>query len=153
MTPVDLVAAEDSIKAQFNAAWKALSPAVVASTSPVRVEWDGLDDGTKRDATKPYAAFFLKHLDAGQATFGARSGGRRFSRSGLITVQVFEPLLNRTGLSIVGKLAIIARDAFEGQSTADGIWFQNTKIKTIGNDGKGWYQVNVLATFTFDELK
>lgn len=152
-TNTDTLAADASIHKQFNDAWVALSPAVVAAVAPVRVEWDGVDDKTVRDPTKPYAAVFVKHLDGGQATFAGSDGLRKFSRVGLVTVQVFQPLLNMGGLSVVQKLAIIARDAFEGKSTTDGIWFQNVKTKTIGSDSKGWYQINVLASFTYDELK
>jgi len=152
-TNTDTFTAGDSIRKQLNDAWVALTPAVVGSTQPVRLEWDGVDTKTKRDPQKPFAAVFVKHLDGGQATFADPLGQRKFSRSGLVTVQVFQPLLNSGGLSLVQKLAIIARDAFEGKSTADGVWFQNVKLKDIGDDAKGWYQINVLASFTYDELK
>ena len=142
--------ARDEIQALFKAAWDASAPAANGGVA-VRVEWEGVSDGTQRDPAKPFAAIYVKHIPGGQATFG-RAGQRRFRRRGLVNVQVYAPLNNRVGLSLAENLAIIARDAYEGVGTSSGIWFRNTYITESGTE-KSWYRMDVFSSFEYDELK
>lgn len=142
--------ARDEILGLFNTKWTTDTPALNGG-APIRVEWPGVDAGDPPPADKPYARITLRHTTSRQATFGP-TGGRRFTRPGLITVQVFTPLSGGQGLSLAEKCAIIARDAFEGRGTASGIWFRNARIQEIGPDGT-WYQMNVLVEFVYDELR
>lgn len=153
MTSLTLSAARDSIQQTFYVPWAALSPAAAGLATPVRVEWDGVDDGTQRDPQQPYAAVFIRHLNSDQTTLAGADGTRRFTRKGVVTVQVFAPLANRGGLSLAENLATIARDAYEGVDTADGIWYQKVTTKEMGSDGRGFYQLNVIANFQYDEVK
>lgn len=143
--------AVDEILGLFKAAWDIGSPAYNSGT-PLPVEWDGQDTGSPPDLTKPCARVFVRHVGSRQITFG-ETGNRRFNRRGIVTVQVFQPISDRRGLSVVQNLAIIARDAYEGKGTATGIWFRNVRSREVGADGRGWYQYNVTAEFEYDELK
>jgi hypothetical protein len=99
-----------------------------------------------------WARVSIKHIDGRQSAFGATAGVRRYTRVGFVTVQVFAPLSEGLGLSKGQIMAIIAKDAFEGKATASGVWFRKVQIKEIGPDDS-WYQINVVAEFTYDELK
>lgn len=153
MTSLTLSEARDSIQTLFFTAWAALTPAVVGGSTPVRIVWDGVDDGTLVDAQRPYANVLIRHFDGRQATFSNPSGLRRFARTGLVTVQIYTPLLSSVGLSVAENLATIARDAFEGVSSPEGIWFTLVATKEVGPDGRGFYQFNVTAQFRYDEVK
>ncbi len=142
--------ARDEIFSMFRTYWNAQTPALNAG-QPIRVEWQGVDSQTPPPADKPWARITIRHAISQQSTFGP-SGARRFTRSGLVTVQVFTPLVAGGGLSLAEKCAIIARDAFEGRSTASGIWFRNARIQEVGRDG-AWQQMNITAEFVYDELR
>ena len=68
-------------------------------------------------------------------------------------VQIFVPLSLGEGLLLDSKLAIIARDAYEGQRTVSDIWFRNVRINEVGSSSDAWFQTNVLAEFFYEELK
>jgi hypothetical protein len=140
--------ARDEILSLFYSYWTAQTPVIHGSV--INVLWDGLDAQTPPPVDTPYARVTCRHTRSRQTTF-AEAGQRRFTRYGLISVQVFAPLLTGDGLSFSEKEAIIARDAFEGKSTAMGIWFRNARIVDIGPSGP-FYQSNVLVEFEYDEF-
>lgn len=98
----------------------------------------------------PWARVSLRHLSGRQASLAGGSGKRRYDRDGLITVQIFVP--SGEGLLEAYNLAKIVADAFEGAATASQVWFRDVRINEVGPDGS-WFQVNVVAGFTYDEIK
>lgn len=142
--------AQDEILGLFNTDWTALTPAVTGGAVP-DVDWPGQDRHAQFDPEKPWARVSLRYGPSRQITFGPVLS-RRFNRVGTVSVQVFEPLSSANDLSLGSQLAIIARDAFEGRSTASGIWFRNARITPIGADG-AWYQTNVVVEFQYDEMR
>lgn len=143
--------ARDEILGLFSTTWTAETPAVNGGKVPP-VEWPGVDSGGPPPKEDPWARITVRHGTSRQSTFGP-SGGRRFTRPGIVTVQVFTPITKGGGLSLAEKLAIIARNAFEGRGTATGIWFRNVRIQEIGQEPGGMYQMNVVAEFQYDELR
>lgn len=97
----------------------------------------------------PWARISIRHFRGAQETLGG-TGERKFSRGGLVIVQTFTAVGG--GLSEPYNVAKIAADALEGKSTSLNVWFRNVRINEIGVDGD-WFQVNVLADFTYDEMK
>ena len=97
---------------------------------------------------KTWVRLNVSHYDGYQASIGAPSANR-MRRIGLVTVQVFCPQ-GKGGLDALKK-ADLAISSFQG-ANLDGIVFYDVHMKDIGNDGSGWYQVNVLATFRYDEI-
>lgn len=142
--------ARDEILGLFKTYWDAETPGVNGSVIP-DVDWPGVGLPSVPPAAAAWARIRVKHATSRQTTFGT-TGNRRFTRPGLVSVQVFSPLDKGIGLSLAEKLAIIARDAFEGRSTATGIWFRNVRIQEIG-PSDAWYQMNVIAEFQYDELR
>lgn len=142
--------ASDAMKFLFWDYWRALTPALNGGVV-VSVRWQGVTYDGPPPVTKPYATHTIRHAKSQQITFGP-PGQRRFLRPGVIAVQVFTPLANSQGLSLAEKLAIIARDAYEGKATTGGIWFRNARINEVGPDGT-WYQQNMVVEFEYDEIK
>lgn len=147
MTPT-YESAMDEILGLFSTYWNAQTPAVNSGSVPA-VAWPGVEFTPPVNA--PWARITVKHNTSRQVTFG-EPGQRRFLRPGLVTVQVFTPVSAGGGLSLVAKLGIIARDAFEGRGTATGIWFRNARIQEVGDDGT-WHQHNVVVEFEYDEVR
>lgn len=142
--------ARDECQGLFATSWAALSPAAVGGSAP-RIEWQGVDALSPPPANLAFARHFVRHGPSRQTTFGT-SGNRRFTRVGLVTVQVYTPLANGGGLSLCEKLGIIARNTYEGVGTASGLWFRNVRLQEVGPSGPH-YQFSLTAEFQYDEQR
>lgn len=92
----------------------------------------------------------VRHNEGGQATLGEK-GYRTFERIGFVTVQIFTPL--NQGRAQSDKLAQAVIDIFEGETAGNGaIWFRRVRANEVGRDG-GWFQINVLAEFEYDQQR
>ena len=148
---VTTTVARDEIYGLFKTAWDG----DVASSS-VLVLYENVP-GEPPDAVNtatgklpPYARVSVRHFTGGQSTLSGGLGRRTFSRNGAVTVQIFTPIGD--GLALSDTLVPIARNAYEGVDTASGVWFRNVRHVEVGPTG-AWYQVNVIADFTYDEIR
>lgn len=141
--------ARDEILGLFNEYWGAQTPAVNGGQA-VDVLWPGVSSDPPL-ADKPFARISVQHSTSNQSTFG-ETGGRRFRRAGLVIVQVFAPISAGGGVALAERLAMIARDTYEGKGTPSGIWFRNAQIREIGAT-ETWLQFNVVVEFIYDEQK
>lgn len=142
--------ARDALASQFYNFWLAETPDLNDGTV-VPVFWPGVVEPEPPPQTSPWARYIVNHVTGQQATLAA-VGSRLFNRTGLVTIQIFSPINQEGGLDKLQQLAMIAKDAFEGKSTEENIWFRNVRIQEIGASGN-LYQFNVLAEFDYDELK
>ena len=142
--------ASDAMASQFWEAWKAATPDL-NDGNVIQVRWPGVAEAEPPAGNVPWARFTINHFDSAQQTL-APSPDRVFNRAGIITVQIFAPLNAEGGLLLLRQLCTIAKNAYEGISTSNGIWFRNVRIQEVGAT-KNWYQHNVLAEFTYDEIK
>lgn len=118
------------------------------SEEPV-VFWDNLDKGVKPPQDRAWFRIVVRHTNGEQTTL-QEPGSRRFSREGLVTVQIFTPAGAR-GLTLVDRLGTMATNAFEGRQ-ADGVWFRNVRLNEVGNTD-AWFQTNVIAEFYYEQTK
>lgn len=95
-----------------------------------------------------WARFNIQNFDGYQASMGS-PGSNRFRRKALVTIQIFQPE-GKAGMDALAK-ADIAADIFRGVEN-NGIRYYDVQIKEIGNDGAGWYQINVLAYLQYDRI-
>jgi hypothetical protein len=137
--------AVDEILAMFKEAWDS------ASGGPYPVQWANVGQvQAPPTTTSPWARVTFTHVTGRQATLSWETGNRRFARTGLLAVEVFVPIGegSQKGYTL-GKLVL---DAFEGEASPGGVWFRNVKMRESGVE-KGWFQVNVTAEATYDEVK
>jgi hypothetical protein len=142
--------ARDAIARIFWEAWKTNTPALNGGDVPP-VFWPGVIEPSPPPVKEAWARYTIQHFTGTQDTLGG-AGSRLFNRTGLVTIQVFIPLKKEGNLALLEQLAMVAKDAFEGNSTSEGVWFRNARIQEVGASGNV-YQFNVLAEFTYDELK
>lgn len=140
--------ARDEIQAMFWAAWNTVAVSTIVGYVP-SVTFPNVP-ADEPDPEKYWVRYNLAHDSGKQATLGA-PGNRRFSKSGLVTVQLFAPLTLGDGLGKSLALAQIVQGAYEGQHSDSGVWFQDAVIKEIGTSDS-WYQTNVQARFRYEEL-
>jgi len=137
---------EDYILLLFKTAWDSGSPSYNGG-NVIDVAWPTILYSPS--PASPWARITVQHVTSNQASLG-QPPSRKFTRTGIVTVQVFCP--HGAGDSTYATaLARIARDAYEGRET-QGIWFRKATITDVGRSG-AWYQVNASAIFEYDEHK
>lgn len=147
--PATMDQARNEINGIFNQYWISYAEPLAGYIPEVR--WGGTEIGDLPKAHKAWARVNIQHTQSDQKSLGA-PGTRRFERWGYVTAQIFTPLSEGQGLSLSEQLVIIARNAFEGNSTPSGVWFRKVTAKEIGVDGP-WWNTNVIASFCYDEIR
>ena len=134
----------DEICAIFKAAWD-------ATGYGERVKYDNISKKSlPPDGEIPWARVTLRHATSAQASLAGEVGTRRFRRTGVLTVQVFEPI--GSGLSGTTDLPKIVQESYEGVVSTGGVWFRNVRINEVGPDGD-FFQTNVVIDFEYDEIR
>lgn len=98
--------------------------------------------------TKTWVRLNISHIDGYQSSIGSPLGNR-FRRHGLINAQIFQP--QGQGSIDARKKADFIIPIFQGKQIS-GITFYDVQAREIGNDGAGWYQINVLSKFYYDVI-
>ena len=113
-------------------------------------------DDTRQDVPKAesspllsWARVLVRHVTGTQAALADFSGVRRFTKTGLVTIQLFTP--TGDGLTLSDTLTEAFEAAVRTKSTPNGVWFRNVRSIEIGNDGP-WFQTNILAEFEYDQI-
>ena len=138
--------ARDEILTYFTTEWN-------TQTDPPLVIYDDKARDLPEDAS--WVRVRVQHNVFAQRTLGGKpslgGGGRRFTRTGIVTVQVFTPVGD--GLTSSDPLVDFTVDIFEGEETgSDRVEFRNTRANEVGADGP-WHQTNVIADFEYDRVK
>ncbi|QBQ71180.1 tail terminator protein [Shewanella phage S0112] len=107
--------------------------------------------GGDETADQEWVAVSTRHLPTPPATLG-RKTTRRFTRSGIIFIQVFTP--RNIGTSRIEELCEIAKEIFEGVRF-DGVWTNQVTISEEDPDAsaqKNLYYL-VQCQFNYEEVK
>lgn len=146
--PTTYDAVRDQVFTIFRAIWEKQPTDPGIDIPPI--QWDNTED-LVNPPESGWVRVLLRHGPSSQVTLTGDTGGRRFRRLGLITIQVFAPV--GEGMTDSDRFVKIILDAFEGGNTgADKILFRNVRANEIGRDGP-WFQTNVLIEFEYDEVK
>ena len=130
----------------------AIMLAVASSAYPgMEIRWDDVEKNNPPAVDTSWFRYTMQHTDGGQASLSCQHGERRWRRDGLIIVQCFGSL-DKGGKTLAQRMAESARDAYQGTSTPSGVWFRNATTQEVGRDD-GWYQVNAIIQFTYDEVR
>ncbi len=92
----------------------------------------------------------VQHVTGGQGSLANHSGVRRYERTGFVILELYSDAGD--GMTILDNLSKAMLDAFEGATTAGGVWFRNVRLNELNPDGR-WQRVQVFADFTYDEIK
>lgn len=144
--PVTSIAqARDDILTVFRDAWNANTAAIVGSVPEVRYHEAEVAEVPPSDEYWCLAA--VTHVDGGAAALG----NRIFEHAGLFTAQIYG-LKEDQGNQKLDALVKVVLDAFEGQYSANGVWFRNVRVNEEG-PVRNWFQVNVIAEFLYTVTK
>lgn len=120
----------------FNTAWG----------STTSIAWDDVSFIPPSNAT--WVRCTIKHFDGYQASIGSY-GANNQRRTGAVVIQIFAPQ-NKASEDARDK-ADLAITAFTNGSV-DGILFLDVHAEEIGADSHGYYQINVIANFQYDDV-
>jgi hypothetical protein len=129
--------AEAEIRKFFDTAWAGLTD----------IAWP--DQNFTIPLNETWVRFTCQENDGRQVSMGS-PGNNRFRHFGIVTVQVFQPEGNNSIDARTKATAALA--AFMGAQTANGVNFFDVTARQIGNDENGFYQINVLSSFYYDEI-
>lgn len=147
--PATFDSAYDQIFGLFTAEWDAETPAVTGGAAP-EIFYQHLPDSGPQPSSDPWCRVSMQHATNAQSALDPDGGLKRFTVTGVVTVQVFVPI-GGTGPQLLRQLSRVAKEVFQGRRTSDdSIWFRNSQIIEVGVDGP-WLQNNVTAEFTYDE--
>lgn len=102
-----------------------------------------------------WARWTLDYADGRQRTYG-KTGERKFSKAGLIYINVYTPL--GAGLGSARDASEIAIKAYEGKRSPSDVWFRNVRIESEGHGhgggrNKSWWTTLVVAEFYYEHLR
>lgn len=111
--------------------------------------WDDMKapDDTQKFA---WARVSMRHTDGGQSAISGGLGKGRYSRKGTLYVNLFA--VPGDGLRVLDPIVKKVLDAYEGKATPSQVWFRKGRVRELGVVD-GWFQINVLFDFTYDEIK
>jgi hypothetical protein len=125
-----------AMRSYFDAEWNNATP----------VAYDDVPFTIPQNET--WVRFNISHADGYQASIGSPASNR-FRREGLIVAQVFQPQ-GQASKDARQKADLIV-SAFLGVENS-GIHYYDVQVREIGNDGAGYYQINVLIYFRYDHI-
>jgi hypothetical protein len=145
--------ARDEIFTMLKLDWELYAPPFNLPHQSIAPEiyWQGVEYTNTPPAGIPYAKALLIHTSGRQVALGP-VGSRLYEYQGILYVQCFGPSGSGKSLTIAEGLATIAKDAFEGKASPNGIWFRNCHVVEIGPEN-GWFQMNAEAGFSYSEVK
>lgn len=144
--PLSQTAARDEILTRL----KVVTDTIVALAPNVIYEDSDKQPPDGEDPPLTWARVTVRHVFSAQSALSDDAGKRRYTRDGLVTIQLFTPF--NEGLSNADTIASLLQGAFLGVSTPNGVWFRNVRTNEVGVDGP-WFQTNVLADFRYDEVR
>jgi len=137
----------DEVAACFLAGWTANTPVLNGGIVPP-IDWPDVPVlQTHLDAgNAPWARFNMRHTRGAQTSLGGPAGSK-YTRSGVIIVQVFTPV-GKQGLVVGLALGKVIRNAFEAKQSTGYVYLRHVAVKEVGRSGP-WMQVNVSADFVY----
>lgn len=103
-----------------------------------------------KGSKKPWVYASVNFVSGEQAAFET-GGVKLYNRSGLFMARVHAPA-SKDGSTVALELATVISNAFEAVTANNVVWYSNVRLNNIGVDG-GYYVVNVLADFFFQQVK
>lgn len=145
----DYLTAQDAIFGRFNAEWAANTTAIVGYVP--QVYWHGKVEVTKPPGDRHFVRVSVQTVSERQATLAYAGGTKRYRTDGLVLVQLFAPINSAPAWRQCQRLAVLAKNAYRGQTASGNIWFRNVRINELLPE-VAYHRINVVAEYEFDEI-
>lgn len=138
----------DDMFGLFNAAWIAGTNDIVGYIPEIR--WSGVEAPTAPDRSKFWARVSQKTSFETQSTLRNGNSGQRYTNQGTVYVQIFCPVSESGSITKGRKLGELARNAFRGKHSINGVWFRNARILEMPTE-QDWFAFTVRTDYIYDE--
>ncbi len=98
---------------------------------------------------RPWCRVTFRHEAGNKTSLTGDFGRSRFTRNGLLIVQVFAE--SGDGLVSSDQIIPVIQQAMEGKTTSGGVQFLDVTANEIGEDGV-WFNTNINARIEYDEF-
>lgn len=142
----------DAMFAMFKTAWEAGASVIVGSVPEIR--WAGVEKPDKPIVDVYWCRVSQQTVLEGQTTLKtgiAPSENRRYTSTGLLFVQLFCPMSDAQAYDKGRQLAVLARNAFRGNETTNGVWFRNARINELAPEENA-YRFNIVVEYEYDDI-
>lgn len=136
---MNAIQAKDLMLGVFKTVWDAYPGSPVAEYTDI--------PGGPPTVDKLWARATVKHATGAQTSLGGL-GGRRFTASGIVWVQVFAPAGDGSTGALTAAQAIV--DAY--RTARLDVWFRNVGLVEMGGDG-AFSRVDVKGEFYYDDVR
>jgi hypothetical protein len=140
----------DEIFGRFVSVWNSTGFQVIFPDVPLTALQIALIDGAEGVAIEPWARLTIRTTSRTQGAFGSGQDARRFDEIGLLICEVYAPI--GSGMKQCYTLCELIKNAYEGVSTNNGVWYRNARIQEAGAEGE-WTHANVLVDWESQEYK
>lgn len=152
MASTDYQTAINDIFTLINSAWIAGAATAVGETAELR--FVGVEKEGKIPTDKFWGRVSTQGVNEGQASIAngvGAPGNRRWRADGLVYVQLFAPKSRNTAMQKLRALAQLARNAYRGKQSVNGVSFYNARIQELDPE-ELFHRINVVAEYQYDEL-
>ena len=144
--------ARDAMFTLFYLAWTSNAPAIVGSVPEIR--WQGKEVAAKPPVDNYWCRVSASNVGEPQGSLQssvASPGNRRYNAQGILVIELFCPM-SVSDSHVKGEdLAVVARDAFKGKETSNGVWFRNATIKARPASEDA-YRFNIVVEYEYDDI-
>lgn len=144
--------ARDEMFERFTDAFGAAAEAIAGHAVDMR--YQGVVKGIP-SADKYWVRLSTRNVLSRQTSFvspdAPGQSAKEHTSSGLIFVEIYAPMTDKRGFERAGLLAELAQGIFQNAETSSSVWFRNTRINDLPDDGKAW-RFNVVSEYSFDTL-
>lgn len=130
--------ARDYINKVFKDVWPLAYP----------VRWTDVPGDTPTGNTV-WARVIIRHADGRQSSLADDTGQKRWLREGTVFIQVFAPVGDGSAAGYDAAQLVV--NAYQAAKHCN-VWFRNVRMNEVGNSGS-FEQINVLATFSYDDVR
>ena len=135
--------------ANFNDIRKAFDSHLQSNFNRNEITWDNVPRQLTDDIEWIRPTLNIENSE--NVTIGALNGTVRIRHTGSYIIQVFSPLTKATGdiYRVIDRLT----KAFNNRNDLNpDIFTYACTLDRVGDEGNGWYQINVSVPFTADQL-
>lgn len=147
--------ARKEIFERFDTTWAAKAGVIVGGDAP-EVRYKGDERKELPGSSKYWARASTQMVDTRQAAHqmpeAPDASNVIYATAGVVIIQIFAPMSERTSYGKGELLAELAQCIFMATETPSAVWFRNPRINELDDDGT-WYRWNVIADYQFDQKK
>ncbi|MDX1699246.1 MAG: phage tail terminator-like protein [Melioribacteraceae bacterium] len=112
------------------------------------ITWDNTERPLTQDVE--WIRPFLSVENSENVTIGGYVGNYRIRHTGTYIIQVFTPI--NKGIGDINRTVDELFKLFNNKTLHPDIFIYASTIDRLGDEGNGWYQINVSIPFTADQL-